>query len=144
MLVRALSNSDAEEIGRWRYPGRYATYDVGETPTTRVNLRAVVDGDELIGYCCFGPEARVPGVAAEDGVLDLGYGIRPDLMGQGHGRAFVATILDFVAEEFSPGSIRLVILDWNRRSRRVASAHGFEQRGVVPSAEGRFVVMMRP
>jgi hypothetical protein len=41
----------------------------------------VVDGDfeEVVGFCCFGPEARVKGQREEEGTLDIGGGVRPDL-----------------------------------------------------------------
>jgi RimJ/RimL family protein N-acetyltransferase len=103
----------------------------------------VVRKDELVGYCCFGIEARVPGVEEELDTLDVGYGMRPDLVGQGLGRSFVASILRFATDKFSPKRQRLLILEWNERSRKVADALGFQHRGDVPSQEGTFLVMVR-
>ncbi len=141
--VGALTDADAEAIATWRYPGRYATYDVAEVVDASRGFWAVEADGELIGYCCFGVEARVPGAVAEPGTLDVGYGMRPDLVGRGRGRGFVAAVLDFAAREFEPQRMRLLILDWNERSRRVAIAHGFEQTDVLQSKEGEFLVMMR-
>jgi [ribosomal protein S18]-alanine N-acetyltransferase len=101
------------------------------------------EGD-LVGYCCFGPPARVPGVDEEEGTLDVGYGIRPDLMGQGLGRSFVGAILDFAIQEFNPQKLRLLVLEWNERSQRTAKALGFSDEGMVQSEEGPFRVMVRP
>lgn len=44
---------------------------------------AVTDGGgNLAGFCCFGPDARLPGGEySEDGALDAGVGLRPDLTG---------------------------------------------------------------
>jgi [ribosomal protein S18]-alanine N-acetyltransferase len=136
--------ADAEAIATWRYPGRESTYDVGAIVTAEQGIWAVEDSAELVGYCCFGVEARVPGVDAEEGTLDVGYGMRPDLVGKGSGRAFVGAILAFGVNEFSPQRLRLLILTWNARSRKVAEALGFQQEGIVPSTEGEFRVMIRP
>jgi RimJ/RimL family protein N-acetyltransferase len=144
MEVRPLSEADAEAIATWRYPGRYSTYDAGDSVTAQRGYWAVVHRDELVGRCCFGPEARVPGIDEQEGTVDVGYGMRPDLVGRGLGRAFVTAILDFAVDEFSPQRLRLLILDWNERSRRVAEELGFENDGTVRSVEGDFLVMLRP
>ena len=130
-------------ISTWRYPDRYSTYDIHETPSPEAGYWAVLDEGELVGYCCFGAEARVPGIGEEEGTLDVGYGMRPDLVGMGSGRGFVAAILAFAADEFSTDRMRLLILGWNQRSRKVAEALGFRQTGSVPGTEGDFLVMTR-
>jgi RimJ/RimL family protein N-acetyltransferase len=132
MEVQPLTRADAEAIAAWRYEGRYSTYDVHEVVTPAG------------GYCSFGDTARVPGVDGEEGTLDIGYGMRPDLVGQGLGRAFVAAILAFGVRRFSPQWLRVLILSWNARSRKVAEALGFEETGRVPGAEGDFLVLVRP
>jgi [ribosomal protein S18]-alanine N-acetyltransferase len=143
MRVRPLTVADAEEIATWRYPGRYATYDVGEViPVPSADFAAVERDAELIGYCCFGPAARVDGVAAEAGKADVGYGLRPDLTGYGLGREFVGAVLAHARGEFRGRRLRLLILAWNERSLRVAVAHGFEAERTVANAEGEFVVML--
>jgi RimJ/RimL family protein N-acetyltransferase len=129
IAVAPLSAEQASEIRAWRYPGRYATYDVTEPIDAEQGFFAVLDGGELIGYCCFGAGARVPGVEPEEGVLDVGYGLRPDLMGQGRGRAFVAAILDFGRARYRPRRLRMSILRWNARSRNAALRQGFAISG---------------
>ncbi|SRR6266516_1717185 len=144
MEVRPLTSADAEAISTWRYRGRYSTYDIGEIVTPAQGYWAVTHEGELVGRCSFGAEARVPGVDEEEGTLDIGYGMRPDLVGQGMGRAFVTAILDFGVQEFSPQRLRVLVLNWNERSRKVADALGFETKETVSRAEGDFVVMTRP
>ena len=87
MKVRELSDADIRDIVTWRYEGRYETYDVTGGVSPGLGFFAVEHGGRLVGYCCFGPEARVPGVGERPGTLDVGYGMRPELMGQGLGRA---------------------------------------------------------
>ena len=143
MEVRQLTQSDGVAIATWRYPGRYATYDVGEIVTPERGFWSFDHDADLVGYSCFGHEARVPGVVEEDGVLDVGYGMRPDLMGHGLGTVFVGAILDFAVERHAPERLRLLILDWNNRSRKVAEVLGFQSEDVHKVADGRFVVMTR-
>jgi [ribosomal protein S18]-alanine N-acetyltransferase len=143
MKVRTLTETDAEAVATWRYLGRYQTYDVSKVVTSEAGFWAVEHEATLIGYCCFGHEARVPGAVEETGTLDIGYGMRPDLMGQGLGREFVGTILDFAVRRFSPSRLRLLILDWNDRSRKVAVALGFGSEGILRSTEGDFLIMTR-
>ena len=127
MRVRPLTVADAEEIATWRYPGRYATYDVGEViPVPSADFAAVERDGELIGYGCFGPPARVPGVEP----------------GQGLGHEFVGVVLAHARGAFRGRRLRLLILAWNERSLRVAVAHGFEAERTVANAEGEFVVML--
>jgi ribosomal-protein-alanine N-acetyltransferase len=142
--VRPISLDDARSIAGWRYPGRLSTYDVGEVVTPERGFWSVVDGDDgLVGYACFGEEARVPGIVEARGHLDVGYGMRPDLVGQGLGRAFVSAILDFAVGHFEAQCFRLVILDWNGRSQAVARFLGFQAQNSIESTEGTFVVMTR-
>jgi [ribosomal protein S18]-alanine N-acetyltransferase len=141
--IRSLTRADADTIAGWRYPGPYSTYDVREVVTPAGGYWAVEHEENRVGYCCFGPPARVPGVDEEEGTLDVGYGMRPDLMGQSLGRSFVGAILNFAVNEFAPQKLRLLILEWNERSQRVAKALGFSDEGTLQSEEGPFRVMVR-
>jgi RimJ/RimL family protein N-acetyltransferase len=85
----------------------------------------------------------VAGAAGEAGTLDIGYGMRPELMGGGDGRRFVAAILEFALQREAPRRLRLFVLDWNGRSRRVAAAHGFVEQYSVEADGARFLVMVR-
>jgi RimJ/RimL family protein N-acetyltransferase len=137
--VRELSDADVRDIVTWRYEGRYATYDVTGGVSPGLGFFAVEHGRRLVGYCCFGPEARVPGVGEVAGTLDVGYGMRPELVGQGLGRSFVGAILAFGVHRFEPERLRMLVLRWNERSRRTAERHGF----AVVSRHGDFDVLER-
>jgi ribosomal-protein-alanine N-acetyltransferase len=143
MEIRDLTTAEADTIGSWRYPGPYSTYNFDEPLAPRGGHHAVTEADELIGYCCFGVPARVAGAEEQPGTLDIGYGLAPDRMGRGLGPRFVAAILDFALERYDPERLRLYILQWNERSRKVAAGHGFAVHSVLPSAEGPFLVMVR-
>ncbi len=140
MRARELTVDEAEQPLGWRYPEPYATYDA-EGPLGRdIGFFAVEDDDgALVGYACVGAEARVPGVEDEPGTVDVGYGMRPDLIGQGRGREFVGAVLAKVVERHPAARLRMSILRWNTRSRRVAEAHGFRTAGQA----GEFDVLVR-
>jgi hypothetical protein len=62
--VEALSDDQAGEIAAWRYEFPYEWYDTSAdprrvelfaNPARRTHLRAVVDGDELVGFFNFVP-----------------------------------------------------------------------------------------
>ena len=139
MRARELTVDEAERPLGWRYPGRYATYDArGQLGADR-GFFAVEDEGDLVGFGCVGVEARVPGVEEEPGTIDVGYGMRPDLVGQGRGRSFVAAVLDYVTERNPGARLRVSILRWNGRSRRVAEEHGFR----ITGRAGGFDILVR-
>ena len=126
MRVRRLTDADVRDITEWRYAGRYSTYDMTGGVSPGLGYFAVENDRRLVGFCCFGAEARVPGVAEEEGTLDVGYGLRPELVGRGLSRSFIGAILAFGIEHHRPQRLRMLILRWNERSRRAAVRHGFE------------------
>jgi RimJ/RimL family protein N-acetyltransferase len=140
LRARELTVEEAERPLGWRYPEPYATYDAAGPLGRDLGFFAVEgeDGD-LVGYGCLGAEARVPGVEEEAGTVDVGYGLRPDLVGQGLGREFVGAVLAHAADTHPSARLRMSILDWNSRSRRVAEAHGFR----VVGRAGEFDVLVR-
>ena len=97
-----------------------------------------------MGFACFGLEARVPGLDAETGVLDVGVGMRPDLTGQGRGRAFASAVLDHGWQV--PGTVRLraVVQEWNARGRALLERLGFHEAGTHRVGELRYVVYEQP
>jgi RimJ/RimL family protein N-acetyltransferase len=133
--IHRLHEVDAWEITSWAYDPSYAQYDLSPDSLSSLlapqnRYHAVVDErGVLVGYCCFGPEARVPGgdyAVGEPEVLDIGVGLRPDMTGQGHGREFIAAILAFAIEAYSPAIFRVTIAGFNHRSRRAFEVTGFE------------------
>jgi len=138
--ARELTADEAERPLGWRYPEPHATYDA-EGPLGQGLGFFAVDDDEgnLVGFGCVGAEARVPGVEEEPGTIDVGYGMRPELIGQGRGREFVGAILAHAAEGDPTARLRMSILHWNDRSRRIAQAHGFR----IVDRVGEFDVLVR-
>jgi [ribosomal protein S18]-alanine N-acetyltransferase len=136
LVVRPLTAADAEQIATWRYEGQWRTYDSRPGDgllSAEAGYQAVADPatGALVGYVCTGAEARVPGLAAEPGVVDVGAGMRPDLVGTRIGSEFGAAVLSHVAARAGTGDFRLraVVLDWNERSLRLCARLGFRPVG---------------
>lgn len=136
---RPLDAADARIILSWRYEGPYAVYN---PPLTNVDAAVAVlidpanayfaarDADEtVIGFCCFGTDAQVPGGDYSDPTpLDVGLGLRPDLTGRGRGAAFLLAVLDFGRARFAPACFRLTVAAFNERARKIYERAGFHTR----------------
>src|SRR5688572_30325029 len=85
IVIRPLARDEALAVAAWRYGGELAMYDgdPGQEEDLLVmtaegyGYYAIVEDDDFVGYCCFGPEGRVPGQPAPvEDLLDLGGGLR--------------------------------------------------------------------
>ena len=144
---RELLRSDAGEIAGWRYEEPYALYDVRDPDDllrSEYEYYAVLSEEgELVGYCCFGEDARVAGLDEEPGVLDVGGGLRPDLTGIGLGGPFLRAVCRFGIDLHAPVRLRLAVADFNRRAQLVAAALGFERDAAHATEERAYVLMTR-
>jgi [ribosomal protein S18]-alanine N-acetyltransferase len=150
--VRPLQARDAQAIADWRYQGPWSVYDSrpGDDPLSAVaGYDAIVDdAGRLVGFVCVGQEARVPGLAEADGIVDIGVGMRPDLVGRGLGRQFGAVVLDHLRSRCGDRPLRAVVQGWNERSLRLARGLGFCDAGthqcVQDGQQVRYAVLVRP
>jgi RimJ/RimL family protein N-acetyltransferase len=132
LVIRPITYAEAIVASTWRYPGPYAIYDSEPSDRQRFLLpeyryHAVLDGGDLIGYCCFGPDARVPGGSYPDDALDVGAGMRPDLVGRGHGRIFLTAILDFAAITYAPRAFTATVAAFHHRALAACHSVGFTE-----------------
>jgi RimJ/RimL family protein N-acetyltransferase len=136
MKLRRLTDADRAAIAGWRYPPPYETYDHADEPFQGEYLVAY-DRDELVGYVCFGEPARVDGMEPRPDLVDVGWGLRPDLVGQGLGPRLIEAAL-----AVHPGARhRIAVYDWNTRAQRAPAKCGFVHTG---ERVGDFVLMERP
>ena len=104
-----MTEADARVIQTWKYVEPYTIYSyiaseegLAELLETRSPHYAVRDErGELVGFFCYGTSAQVwnndvPALYAEDRIVDIGLGMRPDLTGKGLGLAFVNAGLAFL------------------------------------------------
>jgi RimJ/RimL family protein N-acetyltransferase len=133
----------AKEIAGWRYPPPYDIYD-GEPSEaalmTRVESRyaAVLGDGQLVGFCCLGSEARVPGMRERAGVLDVGAGLHPDLVGRGRGARFLTAVMDYAWTEDPEALLRVCIAEFNLRAQRAVQFIGFTPAGEQPTSQRTF------
>lgn len=136
--ISPLSGKNAREITTWSYDPPFDLYDLApEHLSSLLNpdyrYHQVMDQNgSLVGYCCFGLDAQVPGgnyLLKETRVLDIGISMRPDLVGQGLGKNFVSAILDYAAKIYQSEHFRVTIADFNQRSLRTFQILGFKIQG---------------
>lgn len=155
LLFSPLSSEQAQAILRWRYEPPYDIYNM-RAEQEAASLEALTDPDnryyavtgehgELMAYCCFGAEARVPGGNYESPALDVGMGMRPDLTGQGLGRGYLDAIGKFAARQFSPGVFRITVAAFNERALQLCQQAGFrESQRFTRGGDGlAFIVLVR-
>lgn len=127
----------AREIVTWRYPEPYNVYDLDDSEQ---GLQEVLDGGfwavrksgELVGYLCFGVQARVP-CGMHQGFypnshVDIGLAMRPDLTNQGLGLEFLQKALEFARQVFESDCLRLTVASFNQRARKVYERAGFQEQ----------------
>ena len=130
-----MDETAARAILTWRYEPPYDVYslDAGD-PDEEMRCfldpahayHAIFDrGGFLAAYCCFGPDAQVPGGDYGPPALDIGLGLHPDLTGQGLGYAFVQAVLRFAQIKFAPAAFRVTVAEFNERALRVWKAARF-------------------
>jgi RimJ/RimL family protein N-acetyltransferase len=135
---KRMTETDAWAIMRWQYGPPYDLYnatpeDIPEGVQELLKPEhayhtAFDEQARLVGYCCFGPDAQVPGGDYTGEALDIGLGLRPDLTGQGLGLPFLQAILVFARREFAPSAFRLTVATFNERA-----VHLYEKAGFQPT-----------
>jgi [ribosomal protein S18]-alanine N-acetyltransferase len=129
VIVRPLVPGEGAAIGTWRYPAPYDIYndDHGTTddPAAATEALAIVEDDELVGFCSFGADARVPGGTYRDGPVDLGIGMRPDLTGRGRGQHYLAAVIDHAQRALGAPTLRATVAEVNARALRLCERAGF-------------------
>ncbi len=146
---------NARDILSWRYDAPYNLYNSGPD-NAEEGMRVFLDPQnayytitdergDLVAYCCFGPDAWVPGGDYTVNALDIGMGVRPDLTGQGHGLRYVKAVLDYGRRTFAPTAFRVTVAEFNKRALRVLKKAGFRAvQAFQKEQDGRvFVVLMR-
>ncbi len=154
LIFRLLDKEHALAILNWCYtsPCDYYNFDAD---TIQEDLRYLLDSKnafcailnlqgELEGYCSFGSDGRVPGGEYSSEALDIGMGIRPDLVGKGCGRQYAQAVARYGENQYGAQQLRVTIAEFNKRAQRVWEQLGFEQveKFVKIGSEEEFVIMI--
>jgi ribosomal-protein-alanine N-acetyltransferase len=150
-----MDETRARSILGWQYDPPYDGYNPGAGDVEEM-VRVFLDPEyayyalltaegELVAYCCFGADARVPGGDYGADALDVGLGVRPDLTGQRRGSMYVQTVLGFARRAFSPSVFRVTVAEFNGRALRVWEKAGFRrvQRFRREGDDQVFLVLVR-
>ena len=133
-----MNNEQARAVVAWRYEAPYDFYDMAHDsegleellgpPELRRGYYAVLSGKELVGFFCYGPGGQLSGFDyPDDGSVDVGLGLRPDLTGKGLGLEFIRAGLAFARRRFSPAGLRLIVAIFNERAISVYEHAGFRR-----------------
>ena len=120
--ISHLSPEHARQITTWRYDPPYDLYDLSlvhlsDLLTPAYRYHQVLDQEKvLIGFCCYGEDAQVPGGTYDQGqptIFDIGVGLRPDLTGKKLGKGFVAAVLAYAKKTYYPEIFRVTVATFN-------------------------------
>ncbi len=123
----------------WRYPPPYHIYHMSsDDPADAAAAVAyllnpayhfyemTLPQEDVVGFCSFGADGKVPGGDYSQSALDIGMGLRPDLTGKGLGAIFVQAVVQVGVELFQPNLLRVTIATFNERAQKVWRRHGFQ------------------
>jgi len=131
--LRPATDEDVRGFAAWRHDPPYDIYDIGMESDEAVayfldpdvHCHTLVHRDDVVGYCTFGHDARVPGGDYDEDGLDIGLGIEPTLTGSGNGEHYVAAVVAHARASFDHRRLRVTIASGNERALRVWSGAGF-------------------
>ena len=155
LLFRPLVKKDALAILKWHYLPPYDYYNFNAS-TTQEDLCYLLDRKnaffaflnlqgQLEGYCSFGSDGQVRGGCYSTEALDIGMGIRPDLVGQRRGKLYAQAVVGYGLDRYAVQKLRVTIAQFNKRAQRVWQQLGFEQveQFVKEGTQEEFVIMTR-
>ena len=132
LVIVPMTTECAHAISQWKYADPYDFYSHREE-----NVEEYMDGTHfaatdrdggIVGYFCFGKDARIPTVEENvyDGdFLDVGLGLRPDLCGKRQGLPFLLYGLDYARQVYNTKCFRLSVATFNERAIKVYTRAGF-------------------
>ena len=131
---RPMNFADAHNISSWHYPDDYSIYDVDADPQLQsaiydeknwgTKLFSVFNGgDQLIGILSFEYDASKQ-------YVELGLGLKPELVGQGMGQSFAEACVHLVQVFYPDTTIILHVACFNQRAIKVYERVGFGKTNI--------------
>lgn len=146
MNIFPMIKQDAHAILAWTYEAPYNFYNSpssDEALEELMSYQVIYDREGLIGFFCLGPYAQVPNTiyTYNDSHLDIGLGMHPNRTGKGHGRFFVAKVIEEAEREGKP--LRLTVACFNQRAIHLYKKFGFQSTATFEKNHVLFSVMER-
>jgi RimJ/RimL family protein N-acetyltransferase len=146
---RAFTPDEARAVVAWSYEGPFDFYGLsGDDAVVLLLARdergqgyyPVLEGDDLVGFVCFGAEARVHGQEERAGTCDIGAGLDPTRLSEGIATSLVPAAVRFAVDRFGATRVRAAVAAFNDRSLRLCASAGFRRvRGFEGPAGRPFV-----
>ena len=125
-----ITQEQVEDIAfNWHYDAEYSFYDMESDKEDLVefldpkkrgdSIFVVTKDNDIIGFFSFNKVAIK--------TIDMGLGMRPDLVGNGNGLGFLKAGIDFAESMYSPKKITLSVATFNKRAIKVYRKIGFEE-----------------
>ena len=130
--IKVVNEEYARMISSWTYEDIYSFYNHDIS-----NISSLLDGNhyvllddkgDIIGYYCYGEDARIPTIEEEvydDDYLDYGLGLRPNLCGKGYGQEFVTIGINYARVSLDCNHLRLSVACFNERAIKIYKKVGF-------------------
>lgn len=123
-----MTQEQAEHIAdTWKYDGKYAFYDLTADEEDLAefldeNRRgsttyAVLQDEEMVGFFSFH--------VLEEGMIEIGLGMKPSMVGKGEGLKFTKAGLEFARSNYSARTFSLSVATFNERAIKVYKKAGF-------------------
>lgn len=116
---RPLTHDEAYAVADWRYPEPFSSADPSRDADV---LARLLDPDEVPrdAYAAVDAASGLAGCLVcrrDHTILDLALGLRPDLIGRGHGWSFLLAALIFAKRTYTPNVFRITIAADNEAAR---------------------------
>jgi RimJ/RimL family protein N-acetyltransferase len=129
--IEPLTDAEAAQLAAWRYQPPYDFYDGDADPGDLAELldpgrrgdrywAARDDAGTMFGFYYFAVRAKA---------VEIGLGLRPDLVGQGRGHEFFLDGVAFAHERFGEPGLLLNVAAFNARAIKVYERAGFRESG---------------
>ena len=153
LFIENMNREMANDILNWKYDPPYDFYNNEITEEAMMEIlngsyyALVNEFKEIIGFFCIGENAQVPignqfGVYTED-LVDMGLGMKPNLVGKGNGFEFCSYIVRFIEENYQSTPIRLTVAKFNRRAIHLYEKLGFVLENEFSTDFAEFITMVK-
>jgi len=133
--IAPLTTEDVHKMHSWSYEGDLSMYSFAYIPIEKAiaffldpeNGYFGIYGEsgELEGFCNFGSDARVADGDYSTEAVDVGIGLRPNLVGRGLGTGYAKIVFEEARKRFPGLPLRVTIAAFNKASIRVCEKNGF-------------------